>query len=853
MNLWSKRNRRRQSRFSPWQMMLERLEHRVVLAAPTVANALADQTGAFTTPFQFTVPSNSFTDADAGDTMTLSATGLPAWLSFVPGAASANPTGTFSGTPTASDVGSFNITVTSTDSTSATNSDTFKITIPANAVPSFLKGANQTALEDGGVQTSTNWATNITQGLNESGQTVNFVISNDNSGLFTVQPAISATGTLTYTPAANANGTTTVTVFLHDNAGTASGGVDTSASQTFTITLTAVNDVPSFTKGADQTVLEDGGAQSVANFATAISAGPNDSGQTVDFQLSNNNNALFSVQPLISATGTLTYTPTANANGIATVTVLIHDNGGIANGGVDTSATQTFMITVTPVNDVPSFTKGANQTVLEDAAAQSIAGWATGISAGTNDPGQALNFIVSSDNPGLFSAAPAVAADGTLTFTPAPNANGTTTVTVFIHDNGGTANSGVDTSASQTFTIAVTAVNDVPSFTKGPDITVAYNAAAQTVNGWAINILAGPADESSQTLNFIVSADNPLLFSAGPAISNAGVLTFTAAANTTGIATITVKLHDNGGTTNGGVDTSAAQTFKIFIATADLPNAPGGNAIYTATPNATLRAFVVNGLLSVQINGIQYPTYAPASVKTITLNGSSKNDEVNLSKLDPAIYTMLTSVKINGGAGNDSLIGSFAKDSIDGGAGKDTLSGGLGDDTLIGNAGTDLLTEFVDGDLTLTDTTLTGGLGSDKLVTIENASLTSGDGGNKFDASGFTRGAVTLTGGAGDDSLMGGSKNDAITGRDGNDTLTGGEGNDTIVGGFGFDVINGNAGNDLLIGGFDDDMIDGGPGRDTVAGGNGGVARGGNGFADADAVMNSEVINETFAKLFAWE
>ena len=47
----------------------------------------------------------------------------------------------------------------------------------------------------------------------------------------------------------------------------------------------------------------------------------------------------------------------------------LHDNGGTANGGVDTSATQTFTITVTAVNDAPSFTKGADQTVAEDAGA----------------------------------------------------------------------------------------------------------------------------------------------------------------------------------------------------------------------------------------------------------------------------------------------------------------------------------------------------------------------------------------------------------------------------------------------------------------------------------------------------
>src|SRR5205823_2364838 len=184
------------------------------------------------------------------------------------------------------------------------------------------------------------------------------------------QPTVSAAGTLSYTPAANANGSATVTVQIHDDGGTANGGVDTSATQTFTITVRAVNDVPSFTKGANQSVLEDSGAKDGAIWATGISAGPsNEASQTVDFIVSNDNNGLFSSQPAVAANGTLSYTPAADANGSATVTVKIHDDGGTAYGGVDTSTAQTFTIAVTAVNDAPSFTKGANQTVNEDAGA----------------------------------------------------------------------------------------------------------------------------------------------------------------------------------------------------------------------------------------------------------------------------------------------------------------------------------------------------------------------------------------------------------------------------------------------------------------------------------------------------
>src|SRR5262249_47578176 len=125
----------------------------------------------------------------------------------------------------------------------------------------------------------------------------------------------------------------------------------------------------------DQTVNEDAGAQSVPNWATNISRGPADeAGQAVNFVVTTNNDALFLVLPAVSPTGTLTYTPAANANGSATVTVRLQDNGGTANGGQDTSAAQTFSITVNAVNDAPVLDNSGNislGTILEDAIGNS--------------------------------------------------------------------------------------------------------------------------------------------------------------------------------------------------------------------------------------------------------------------------------------------------------------------------------------------------------------------------------------------------------------------------------------------------------------------------------------------------
>jgi large repetitive protein len=218
-----------------------------------------------------------------------------------------------------------------------------------------------------------------------------------------------------------------------------------------------VNVAPSFTAGADQTVLEDAGAQSVAAWATSISPGPpTESSQSVSFSVSSDNPTLFSSQPAVAPDGTLTYTPAANANGVATVTVTAQDDGGTAGGGVDTSAPSAFTLTVSSVNDAPSFSAGANQSVLSLAGAQSVPGWATGIAPGPADESaQNVTFTVTNDNPGLFAAQPAVAPNGTLTFTPTLLAIGSATVTVRAVDNSGTANGGADTSPPQTFTISI--------------------------------------------------------------------------------------------------------------------------------------------------------------------------------------------------------------------------------------------------------------------------------------------------------------------------------------------------------------------------------------------------------------
>ncbi|MEC4890327.1 MAG: calcium-binding protein [Nitrospira sp.] len=96
--------------------------------APSVANALTDQTVPEDAPLTVEVPANAFADADAGDTLTYNAsladgTALPTWLTFDPA------TRTFSGTPDDAQVGSLALTVTAIDTGNLSASDTFTLTV----------------------------------------------------------------------------------------------------------------------------------------------------------------------------------------------------------------------------------------------------------------------------------------------------------------------------------------------------------------------------------------------------------------------------------------------------------------------------------------------------------------------------------------------------------------------------------------------------------------------------------------------------------------------------------------------------------------------------------------------------
>ncbi len=300
----------------------------------------------------------------------------------------------------------------------------------------------------------------VTFGLGDNGPGVTSVTASSNNQVVVPDANLVLSGTgaarsLLITPVANQSGLATITVTVN----LTGGGTLT---DTFTLTVLSVNDRPTFSVLGAPAILEDAGAQTV-NLITNISPGPLEQAQSVSFSVTNNNNpGLFSVAPAVDSSGTLTYTSAPNAFGNAIVTVVATDDGGTANGGLNTSTEANFTITVTPVNDAPTFTKGADQTINEDAGFQFVSNWATNISQGQNESDGFGFQVTNNTNPSLFSQQPSVSTSGSLTYSPAFNANGTADITIVLKDTGGTANGGADTSSSQTFTITVNAVNDAP-------------------------------------------------------------------------------------------------------------------------------------------------------------------------------------------------------------------------------------------------------------------------------------------------------------------------------------------------------------------------------------------------------
>ena len=429
--------------------------------------------------------------------------------------------------------GNYTLRVTISDESDLSTTSSVNATVNSNAAFATILPATA-SVPPGGLQQFT---ATITDQFGDSLNPTDWIVSGggsiDNNGLFTA--------------GAESDGPFTVTASRDAISATAS----------IVVGVIAGSGPPSFTPGPDQIVLEDSGHQTIPNWATDIQFGGANP-QALLFYGYSDNYSLFDGDSLLyidTTTGTLEFNVKPDTSGIAHLTVVLTDFLG------NESAPATFTVTVLPVNHPPSFIV-PQACIAYGFSPQRFDGFASQITAGSpnEDLTQTLHFeIVSNNYPEFFSEQPSIDANGTLKFTFAPNApTGSAFISVVLYDDGGG-----DDNFGSGFVIAH---YNTPSFTPGPNLAVKADSGIQTVQ-WATDIQPGTA---AQSIWFETIVDDNSLFDNPPNINTDGLLIYAPSVSLTGIANVTVILHDDGGTDSGRIDT-AIHTFTIHVKAANSP------------------------------------------------------------------------------------------------------------------------------------------------------------------------------------------------------------------------------------------------------------------------------------------
>lgn len=165
----------------------------------------------------------------------------------------------------------------------------------------------------------------------------------------------------------------------------------------------------------------------------------------------------------------------------------------------------------------------------------------------------------------------------------------------------------------------------------------------------------------------------------------------------------------------------------------------------------------------------------------------------------------VSQITLNGGDGDDVVIGGKGQENLFGEAGNDTLEGGAGRNVINGGAGDDVIRD-ADGSIGQ------GDVGNDTIVGASNDVIQAGDGDDRVTAGLSTQ----VDAGNGADTILGGH------GTSNGANINAGAGDDVFFGQTGNLLFNGGAGNDALHWDMSGDissntLLDGGAGQDTLA------------------------------------
>lgn len=248
----------------------------------------------------------------------------------------------------------------------------------------------------------------------------------------------------------------------------------------------------------------------------------------------------------LQTTDNITYTISVTPAADGSVSVSLPADAAVNIGNNGTRASNT--VTVTMDATAPVITAAQNFNILQN----STAGTQIGQVAATDASGIIQNFAISSDPTG---GAFQISATGIISVKDMAilNNNVGSTINLLV-----TVTDGLNTSAATAVGVKINPIN------KAPVLDAINNAVlCATTNSQTIQLTGASAVEPTQTYTLSI-ASNQALFDV-LTVNTAGLITYQLKPNvTSGVATITVTIKDNGGTANGGVDTYQ-RTFTITV------------------------------------------------------------------------------------------------------------------------------------------------------------------------------------------------------------------------------------------------------------------------------------------------
>ncbi len=436
-------------------------------------------------------------------------------------------------TPLANQSGTANITLNVSDGTN-TASKTFALTVaPVNDPPTLNPISNVVTNENAGPQTVQ--LTGISSGAPNENQVLTVTASSDHPEIIP-NPVVNytspaATGTLTFNSLPYVGGTARITVTVNDG-----GASNNLVTQSFNVTLNPVNDPPSISDIGPQTTLEDTATPAISfqvGDPETPAAGLSVSGTSTNLALVPNANISFGGS---GTNRTVTVLPAGNQYGATLITVTVSDGTN--------NASDSFLLTVTPVNDPPAFLAPLPAQVMAEDTTANLAL----LIGDAESPAAALTLSGSSSNTNLVPNAGLVfggsGSNRTVSITPLPNQSGSATVTLSLTDTNGA-------SVITNFVLTVNPVNDPPTLAPLSDLTLDEDAGPQTI---FLSGIGSGAPNEAQTLTVTADSNNPGLVPA-PAVTyfspaTNGVLVFTPTPNANGAALITVTVNDGGSSNN---------------------------------------------------------------------------------------------------------------------------------------------------------------------------------------------------------------------------------------------------------------------------------------------------------------